>query len=153
MKKIHVFFLLVSLLAACNPNSYDETSRIELKKDPCFGVCPVYKFTVDGKGNARFTGIRNVAKQGEWKRTLSPSATNELFTAFEKSNFGQFKDEYTAQVTDLPTTWVSFRHGETDKTVKDFFGSPEALKNLEKMVETIAEEADGWERADSTSNQ
>lgn len=153
MKKIHFSIFLAFLFAACNPNPFDETSRIELKKDPCFGVCPVYKFTVDGHGNASFTGIRNVAKEGEWKRKLSPATTKALFTAFEKSNFEQFKDEYTAQVTDLPTTWVTFRHGEMDKTVKDFFGSPEALKNLEKLVETIAEESEGWERIDSTSNQ
>lgn len=151
MKKIYVFLLLVSILASCNSSQFDETSSIGLKKDPCFGVCPVYEFKVDGSGNAYFKGIRNVAKEGEWKRTLSPEATNTLFSAFEKSNFGQFQDEYTAQVTDLPTTWVSFKHGSVDKTIKDFFGSPEALKSLEKMVETIAEEDEGWQKIEPAS--
>ena len=49
-----------------------------------------------------------------------------------------------AQVTDLPTTWVTFSDGTTKKSIKDYFGAPEALKNLEKMVEAIAEQDDGW---------
>lgn len=152
MKKIYSLLITAFFLAACNPNRFDETSSIGLKKDPCFGVCPVYEFKVDGKGNAYFKGTRNVAKEGEWKRTLKPEVTNALFTAFEKSNFGQFQDEYTAQVTDLPTTWISFKHDSLDKTIKDFYGSPEALKNLEKMVETIAEEDEGWQKTVPAAN-
>lgn len=142
-----IYLLLLSVLfAACNPYQFDKTASIELKKDPCFGVCPVYSFKVDGEGNATFSGKRNVSKQGEWSRKLSPEATNALFKTFEESNFDQFQDEYTAQVTDLPTTWVSYQNGAVSKTVKDYFGSPKALKELEKLVETIAEEDTDWKQ-------
>ena len=144
MKKYLYLLAFAVLFAACDPYHYGESTFIELKKDPCFGVCPVYSFKLDGKGNASFTGTRNVPKQGNWTRILSPEATNSLFKAFEQSNFAQFQDEYTAQVTDLPTTWVTFNNGVINKTIKDYYGSPEALKNLEKLVETIAEEDTGW---------
>ncbi|MBI5917741.1 MAG: hypothetical protein HY842_20410 [Bacteroidetes bacterium] len=144
MKNFLLFFTILLLFTACDPYQFDETSFIEFKKDPCFGACPVYNFKVNGKGSATFHGDRNVSKTGDWTRTLSPEATNALFDAFEKSNFGQFQDEYTAQVTDLPTTWVTFSNGTLNKTVKDYYGAPEALKNLEKMVEAIAETDEGW---------
>ena len=144
MKKTFYLLVVAVLFAACDPYHFDEAVFLELKKDPCFGVCPVYSFRLDGKGNGSFTGTRNVSKQGDWTRKLSPQATNALFTAFEQSNFAQFQDEYTAQVTDLPTTWVTYSNGVINKTIKDYYGSPEALKNLEKMAETIAEEGDDW---------
>ncbi len=144
LKKIVYLLAVVVSFTACDPYQFEETVMIELKKDPCFGVCPVYSFKVDGKGKASFEGTRNVAKQGQWTRQLSPAATNLLFSAFEKSEFSAFQDEYTAQVTDLPTTWVTYNNGSISKTIKDYYGSPEALKNLEKLVETIAEEDTEW---------
>ena len=144
MKNLLLLFAFASLLTACDPYQYDATSSIELKKDPCFGFCPVYTFKVDGKGNATFSGDRNVSKEGDWTRTLTPEETNALFDAFEKSNFEAFQDEYTDQVTDLPTTWVTFKHGPISKTIKDYYGAPEELRALEKLVEAIAETDDGW---------
>ncbi len=146
MKRTLFFLMLASLFSACDPYHFDETSAIRLKKDPCFGVCPVYTFTVDGKGKATFSGVRNISKVGSWTRQLTPEATNELFMAFEASNFTQFQDAYTAQVTDLPTTWITYKTASIDKTIKDYYGAPEALKNLEKMVETIAEEDTEWKQ-------
>lgn len=152
MKRFLFLLAVAALFAACDPYKFEESIFIELKKDPCFGVCPVYSFRVDGKGNATFKGTRNVAKQGDWTRKLTPEATNALFAAFEASNFAQFQDEYTAQVTDLPTTWVTYNNGVVSKTIKDYYGAPEALKNLEKMVETIAEQDDDWVNTGSSSS-
>ena len=153
MKYFFVLFLFALVFTACDPYQYELTSTIELKKDPCFGFCPVYTFMVDGKGNATFTGDRNVPKEGTWTQTLTPEQTNALFEAFEKSDFASFQDEYTAQVTDLPTTWVTFDHGGMKKTIKDYYGAPESLKNLEKMIEAIAETDDGWTKTSENPGQ
>lgn len=156
MKNLRFLLAFLVLACACQPGDpyrYDASSSIELKKDPCFGFCPVYSFKVDGKGNATFQGDRNVSKEGDWTRTLSPEETNQLFEAFEKSNFEAFKDEYTDQVTDLPTTWVTFKHGTIDKTVKDYYGAPEPLKELEKLVEAIAETDEGWVKTSENPGQ
>ncbi len=153
MKKIFYLLMVIVLFSACDPFQFEETFTIKLKKDPCFGVCPVYAFEVDGHGNATFNGTRNVSKQGDWTRKLTPQSTNELFAAFGQSNFSQFQDEYTAQVTDLPTTWISYKNDKIDKTIKDYYGSPEALKNLEKLVETIAEEDTDWVKSGENDAQ
>lgn len=144
MKNLPLLFALTTLFAACESNEYDAGSYIKLKKDPCFGFCPVYTFTVDGQGMATFHGDRNVSKEGNWTRTLTPEETSALFSAFEKSDFESFQDEYTGQVTDLPTTWITFKHGNIEKTIKDYYGAPEKLKMLEKLVEEIAETDEGW---------
>lgn len=144
MKNFFVLITFVLILTACDPYHYEATSFIELKKEPCFGFCPVYTFKADGKGHATFHGDHNVSKEGDWTRTLTPEETNALFSAFGKSNFAAFQDEYAAEVTDLPTTWLTFHHGDLKKTIKDYYGAPDSLKALEKLVEAIAETDDGW---------
>jgi hypothetical protein len=153
MKKILILLAVVVFFTACDPYHFEEAVFIELKKDPCFGVCPVYSFKMDGRGKASFEGTRNVAKLGQWTRQLSPEATNAIFSAFDQHKFSEFQDEYTAQVTDLPTTWVTYHNGTVTKTIKDYYGSPEALKNLEKMVETIAEEDTEWVKTGEAAAQ
>ncbi|MEZ4932349.1 MAG: DUF6438 domain-containing protein [Saprospiraceae bacterium] len=147
MKLPYSLFALVLLVASCEPPDpylYDATATIELKKDPCFGFCPVYSIKIDGKGNATYDGQKNVEKVGTWYQTLSPEETNDLFDAFENADFWQFENEYTAQVTDLPTTWVTFILDEKNKTIKDYYGAPEGLKKLESMVEAIVENEENW---------
>lgn len=147
MKLPYSLFALVLLVASCEPPDpylYDATATIELKKDPCFGFCPVYSIKIDGKGNATYDGQKNVEKVGTWYQTLSPEETNDLFDAFENADFWQFDNEYTAQVTDLPTTWVTFILDEKNKTIKDYYGAPEGLKKLELMVEAIVENEENW---------
>lgn len=144
MKNTTILIVLALLMVACTTKKYDASSFIKMEKDPCFGYCPVYIFKIDGTGKASFTGERNVEKQGDWSRTLTPEETSALFQAFENSDFWAFEDEYTDSVTDLPTTWITFSHRGQAKTIKDYYGAPETLKNLEKLVEDIAETGDDW---------
>jgi len=145
MKNTVLLLALAFLMVACDSKKYNATSSIKMKKDPCFGFCPVYIFTIDGTGSATFNGERNVDKEGNWTRTLSPEETSALFQAFGNAKFWDFEEEYTDSMTDLPTTWITFSHQGQTKTIKDYYGAPEALKNLEKMVEDIAESGEGWE--------
>ena len=149
MKNFTLFLSLIFLVSACeqpDPHNYGIADFIEFKKDPCFGFCPVYTVKINGRGEAVFNGQRNVSKEGTWYRTLTADETNELFTAFEDAGFWDFNEEYTAQVTDLPTTWTTFVLGEKTKTIKDYYGAPEELKSLEALVEAIAEQEEGWSR-------
>ncbi len=152
MKNLCLLIFIASSICSCKPADpyhYEGSSYIEMKKDPCFGFCPVYSFRVDGKGNAIFTGERNVSKEGNWLRQLDAVETNQLFESFKNAGFWELENEYTSQVTDLPTTWVTFHLGEMSKTIKDYYGAPENLKVLEKLVESIAETNEGWKQSDS----
>ena len=151
MKYLFLLLAFAFFIAACENDGYQYTGQdvIELEKDPCFGTCPVYQFKIDGKGNATFLGEKNVGKEGNWKRVFPPAETNELFQAFEQGDFWGFEDEYTAQVTDLPTTWVTFRMAGKEKKIKDYYGAPPALKELEKKAELLAESEEGWQKTGS----
>lgn len=155
MKYLGLLFFSMIAMYACEPpqvHDYTEADYIELKKDPCFGFCPVYSIKINGVGHVVYNGERNVPREGTWYRVLSPEETNELFNTFAESGFWQLKDEYTAQVTDLPTTWVTLVLEDRDKTIKDYYGAPEELKKLEAMVEQIAEEEEQWKRELSTES-
>lgn len=126
--------------------SYDASSYIEIKKDPCFGFCPVYNMQIKGDGKAVYNGMKNVEKEGVWYRTFTYEETNALFKAFETVDYWSFQDEYTAQVTDLPTTWTTLKIGEKSKTIKDYYGAPKELKALEEVLSKIAEEEVDWKQ-------
>ena len=140
----------MAALPACNHETFDESTYIELKKDPCFGFCPVYSFRVDGSGKATFDGLRNVDKQGHWERHLDKEEVAALFNAFLDADFWSFDDEYTDQVSDLATIWITFSHQGRTKQIKDYFGAPAKLKELEALVEEIAESTSGWQQVTPT---
>jgi hypothetical protein len=120
-----------------------ENSRIGMKKTECYGTCPVYEITISGSGKALYEGKKHVKKTGKFEKQLSPKETLKLFCAFEASNFTDFRQEYTDEVTDLPTTFLSFTHRGFSKTIKDYYNAPIELKKLEKMVEEVAD-SEGW---------
>jgi len=152
MKLKYPFYALIIFLFfhSCTEEkyTYGTSDLIEMEKEPCFGYCPVYTFTINGVGEAKFNGIRNVEKKGEWTKSFSIEETNELFLAFSNSSFWDWKDEYTAQVTDLPTIWVSFKLGEKQKKIKDYYGAPAELKELEKILELMAEAEENWNKTE-----
>jgi len=141
-----VAFLLFTA-AECSKKKYrfPADATIEMSKTGCYGRCPIYDIKIDGKGNVFFSGKRFVNKEGERKKQLSAEATNNLFKAFIDSNFWNFEDEYTENVSDLPTTYLSLSNGGKSKKVTDYYGAPDALKRLEKLVENVAN-SDGWVR-------
>ena len=142
-----LLFLAMAILPACREVNFDENTYIELKKDPCFGFCPVYSFRIDGSGKATFDGVRNVEKTGHWEKQLEKEEVATLFNAFLASDFWNFQDEYTGQVADLPTVWITFSHQGQTKKIKDYYGAPAELKKLEALVEEIAESNTGWQQA------
>ena len=112
----------------------------------CRGKCPVYTITIYGDGRAVYAGKKNVDKIGPYEKKLEKSQITELVKAFNDANFFEFKDEYTSKITDLPTTYTTFTTNDKTKQIRDYYGAPEELKKLEKMVEDIAN-SEGWKKA------
>lgn len=121
----------------------NDTTIIKLQKTMCYGKCPVYTITIYGDMRAEYAGKKNVDKIGKYEKKLEKSEVDNLIKAFEDADFFEFKDEYTAKVTDMPTTYVTYTVNEKTKRIRDYFGAPEELKKLEKMVENIAN-SEGW---------
>ena len=53
----------------------------------------------------------------------------------DKVNFFGLQDSYYKEVTDLPTTYITYYEGEQKKEVMDYYGAPEKLKKLEEFIQ------------------
>ncbi|MEA5258045.1 DUF6438 domain-containing protein [Arcicella aquatica] len=157
MKLFLSFFLLSAFfLGACKVTQKGTSSVTEqsssntdlsakiiftLSKTPCYGTCPVFKMTVFENDSLVYEGERFVDKIGVSSKSLPKGKVKELVSKFRAANFFEFKKEYSAPITDMPTTYISF----TDKTktlkIKDYHGSPEELKQLEQLlVDLVSDE-------------
>ncbi|MFT4971342.1 MAG: hypothetical protein ACI9XO_002131 [Paraglaciecola sp.] len=136
MKNLLFVLTGILFLISCESNPY-VTSSIEMNMGACFGACPVYKITISGDGTVSYDGQKNVPKMGEYNKQLSPEETKTLFDAFAASNFFAFEEEYMSNISDLPTTFISFQNGGKSKKIKDYYGAPDELDALEHRVEEI----------------
>jgi hypothetical protein len=132
-----VLALAVLTLAAPAPRTQDPV-RITMARTACFGVCPVYTVTMRGDGSVSYEGTAHVRVTGKHAWTIEPIAVLALARDIEKAGFFEMKDEYTAPVTDLPTTTVTLAMGARSKTIKDYYSAPAALKEIEAQIDKVS---------------
>jgi hypothetical protein len=163
MKKI-IFSLLVLALAACSvvapqptatpspaptPTPDFSTVQITLERTPCFGFCPVYKLTIHGDGTVEYDGENNVNVTGHQTAQLTQAQMQELVTTFQQAGYFDLKENYTAPVTDLPSTITSFSLEGRSKLITNYGGctidssekAPQALCDLEAKIDSIVNSA------------
>jgi len=148
--RILLYISILILSYSCNPpkkvtksQGENDSPVITLQKTMCYGKCPVYTITIHGNGQSVYVGKKNVDKIGKYEKRLEKVEATNLIKAFEEANFFDFQDEYTAKITDLPTTYITFSSKGKTKKIRDYYGAPEELKKLEKLVEDIAN-SEGW---------
>ncbi len=147
MNKLIILLSILFAFASCNStkkiSNQSDYVVFSLRKTECKGKCPVYFMQIYRNGKITFEGTKNTDKIGKYQKEISSNELDSLILEFEKANFFDFEDEYTASITDLPTTYISFSTGDKTKNIRDYHGSPSELKELEKKLETIAE-SDNW---------
>jgi hypothetical protein len=92
-----------------------------------------------------YKGDSNVEKLGDYEKSIPDDELAKLADAFEKNKFFDMKDEYTSQITDVPSRYVSYSIGGKSKKIKDRYNAPAELKEIEKLLDAIAD-SDGWEK-------
>ena len=129
------------------PQAIPDDFAIKLERTSCFGPCPVYSVTIDGKGNVTYEGKKFVRVPGRQSDQIPVSRVAELAATVERIRFFDLNDEYrvirnadgtTTMVTDLPTTFVTVTRGGQTKSIEDYVGAPESLKELEKQIDETA---------------
>ncbi len=110
---------------------------IEMEKTPCYGQCPVYTIQIDDRGKGLLEGVENIPYLGLHSFRLSRDELEGLKIAFEQIGFFRLEDRYYAHVTDLPTTYLTFRSGSQEKRIMDYHGAPAELKKLEKQIAAL----------------
>ena len=106
---------------------------ISLEKTACFGRCPVFKIIIYNNGEALYNGKKFVKKVVEYDLKVSKREIDKILSKAKKIGFNNLKNEYSERITDLPTTYIMINN----KKIKDYYGAPSKLKDLEKMIENI----------------
>lgn len=114
-------------LAACAGEPFPEIRNwesltIRLSRGACFGMCPSYLVTVRGDGNVVVVAGDNTARPGVHRLRISKEDVRALFEKFRAASFFALKDEYRADVTDLPTYTVMLEYDGHRKWVTDYAG-------------------------------
>lgn len=118
-------------------------AEITLDRTACFGSCPDYSLTIYGNGTVIYEGRNFVAVTGKQSATIPEQDVRNLVGYFYDINYFSLRDEYTAQVTDLPTTTTSIKIDGRFKQVIDYYGAPEELTLLEAKIDEVAK-SDRW---------
>lgn len=143
LKTIAAFFVAITLssCASVGPGTGEQV-RITLQRGVCFGFCPDYTVTITGEGDVIYVGRRFVNIAGEQRGTIPASDVARLVARFDAIRFESLRDEYRAEVTDLPTYTLTFERNGRRKSVLDyggaFTGMPEAVRDLQDEVDRVA---------------
>ena len=113
---------------------------IRLQTTVCYGTCPAYIVEIFDNDSLSYTGEKFVAKEGNISKKLPKGTVNQLVEKFRGANFFKFQNQYTAQITDFPTTYLSFTDNGNTKKVMDYYNAPDSLKKLEGLVSDLVKE-------------
>ncbi len=144
MRQSLVFLLFAIFSIACSQNtmlSAEETAIFELQKTPCYGTCPVYTLRLAKDGRASLEAEKFIEKEGLYRAKFAKNEVKTLIEEFEAANFKDFEDKYTSEMSDKPTTYVTFR----DKRIMNYDNAPQALKELEKLLTDLVDRPE-WEK-------
>lgn len=145
-------WLIVIVALGCGPQRPAEAPApadvtITLERRPCFGTCPVYALTVDGKGRVRYKGTAHVSLLGSDTASITPEQVTLLIAEFDRVGYEQFADRYAygepscpTYVSDSPTTITSLTRGGVTKRVEHDYGCaevPRALTALERLIDDV----------------
>ena len=131
-----ILFLGLILICSCRSAQVlsDSDPVIKMTRTQCFGTCPAYTISIYEDRKVMFEGEMFVEPIGLHYAELDRTTYKNLVKAFRSADFFSFEDEYTENVSDLPTIYLSFSDQGQTKTITDHVGAPEELKSLERMV-------------------
>ena len=132
------------------PPAVPDDFFITLSRTSCFGPCPIYAVSIDAKGTVKYEGKKFVRVTGVQTDQIPVSRVAELLATVDRIRFFELEDRYrvirnadgtTTMVTDLPTTFVTVTRGGQTKSIEDYVGAPESLKQFEKQIDEAARTA------------
>lgn len=155
MKKNIFLFISIFIVGACKSpkkisNSQpNEASAIAISQPKniftlattaCYGTCPVFEISIFDNDSLVYNGQNHVKVTGQISKKLPKGTVEKLQKQFKEANFFEFKNIYEMNISDLPTTYISFTDNDQTKKIKDYAGSPNTLKQLESLLRALVEE-------------
>jgi hypothetical protein len=139
--------ILLLLVAGCNRtmtaplNTSDAV--ITLERTACFGTCPVYSITIYGNGTVIYHGEYSVNVTGTATRQIAPEKVHALVEEFYRANYFSLKDQYSSDLTDMPSQVTSITIAGLSKRVENYVSGPRVLFQLEDKIDEVAS-SDDW---------
>lgn len=136
-------------LSSTTPQDYSNI-HIVYAETPCYGNCPIYVMTLDGKTmTATFNGEANTEKIGIYTKTISNEEFAQFMSAFEKANFDKLNNEYMGLVPDFPIRETTLTKDGKTKKVRNRSDGPKEMDVLEKVFKDYAVSA-GWKKQEGS---
>lgn len=104
------------------------------------GTCPEYEMMIFEDRTVTIDAKQHLPINGNYKSELSKEVFQALIEKFENSNFFEFEDRYTSNITDFPTTYITYRNDEKAKKIMDYHGAPQELKELENELHDLIDQ-------------
>lgn len=136
---VSILILTASLaIAAQTSLSKDagQITEVTLERTVCFGTCPSYKVTLRRDGTISYDGKRFVQLEGKYEGTFY--GFDRLAQLILSRGYFNFKDEYTVNMTDLPSTITSVVRNGKRKTITNYGDAgPVELWGIEMAIDGI----------------
>ena len=138
---------LSSVVSSLQTPNVPADTVIQLRRTSCYGTCPIYTVSIDARGRVTYEGEKFVRVVGHQTAAIEPSTVAKLLTRAESIHFFDLRNAYryienpdgsTSTVTDLPTTIVTITTSGRTKTVEDYVGAPDALREFERAIDEAA---------------
>jgi len=134
--KSYLLIIFLIILSSCKTTSnqiFNDQKKliISLEKTACFGTCPILKIEIYNNGAIVYNGIKHVKKIGTFNLKIQKKEIQKILLMAEEIDFYNLEKEYTERISDLPTTYIMIN----GKLIKDYFGAPKKLKDLENQIE------------------
>ena len=114
----------------------------QIKRDACFGTCPVDLITVYEDGNVEYKGIKHVKNLGTHTAQLNESQLAQLKSMIEGTSWHKLKSKYIHEhVSDLPSRLLTM--ADELKIRYQLDQSPDVLVELDKYIYEMKDDL-GW---------
>ncbi|HEX8598376.1 MAG TPA: DUF6438 domain-containing protein [Chloroflexia bacterium] len=114
-----------------------ENFNVTLDRTMCFGACPDYTVTVNGKGEVTFEGRHYTRVTGKVTATIDQAKVAEIVRELHRADFFSLDSDYSIEVTDLPTITLTVQMGGRSKTVREYGAGPQKLHILQSRIDQI----------------
>lgn len=139
--KAAIAIILTTCLLASVGFAEAQPNKISLERTACFGTCPVYTLTVYSDGRVEYEGKDHVKEKGSRSSKIDEKLFLRLMKKVDEIGFFKLNDRYEGRVTDLPTRITTVTKDDVTKTVRNYYGGPKGLHDLEQLIDEVTNSA------------
>jgi hypothetical protein len=111
---------------------------VELKREPCYGSCPIYTVRIRADGQVHWQ--QPSLGQAGAVASVSPSEARSLLAKLRANGFWSLCENYSVGATDGDTVITTVHIAGQEKRVSDYFRSaPKLLRDFENEIDGLVD--------------